>query len=113
MGVQRTTAEFIHSAFLKHNGRYTYDNVVYICSTNKVVITCEEHGDFPQTPNDHLKGSGCLECANLIRNISNMVHNEYARTTAANKFIARATIIHEGKFSYEECEYKTSSDYPL
>jgi len=42
--------------------KYTYDNVKYIDGKIKVNITCPIHGDFPQRPNDHLKGSGCRKC---------------------------------------------------
>lgn len=64
MGGRSTTPEFIHKAFIKHSGYYTYDQVVYTTQTVKVVITCPVHGEFRQTPRDHLHGHGCKECAN-------------------------------------------------
>jgi hypothetical protein len=30
--------------------------------SDKVTITCPVHGDYTQSPNDHLKGSGCARC---------------------------------------------------
>ena len=41
---------------------YTYDNVNYIASNKKVMITCPIHGDFPQEPSIHLSGVGCPWC---------------------------------------------------
>lgn len=56
------TAEFIAKALKKHNGAYSYENVMYENAKAKVSITCPIHGDFDQTPNDHLTGYGCRHC---------------------------------------------------
>lgn len=57
-----TLDRFINKAKKKHNFKYTYDNAVYKNAHTKLLITCPEHGDFLQTPNDHLSGCGCPEC---------------------------------------------------
>lgn len=44
------------------NSRYDYSKVNYINNYTKVCIICEEHGEFYQTPNSHLQGSGCPIC---------------------------------------------------
>jgi hypothetical protein len=54
--------DFVKKANEVHNDGYTYDNVEYSCNKIKVVITCPIHGDFEQTPNNHLKGAGCQKC---------------------------------------------------
>ena len=53
---------FIRNANKKHNNFYTYLNTIYINSKTKVTITCPIHGNFDQTPNDHLDGCGCPKC---------------------------------------------------
>lgn len=58
-----TKENFIKKAQGKHGNLYTYNNVVYKKTKDKVYITCNLHGDFLQTPNDHLRGKGCLKCA--------------------------------------------------
>ena len=60
---KRTTEEFIKLAKEIH-GRtwYDYSKTIYTKSTNKVVITCNKHGDFRQTPQSHLVGYGCQKC---------------------------------------------------
>jgi hypothetical protein len=58
-----TTQEFINKAIAIHGDKYNYDEVIYIDSTKKIIITCPIHGDFLQTPNSHLRGSGCLKCS--------------------------------------------------
>lgn len=67
-----------------HFDRYGYDKVVYLSSNKKVLITCKKHGNFLQTPSNHLRGQGCPTCANnqkftseIIINKANIVHNEY------------------------------------
>lgn len=56
------TIEFIERIIGVHGNRYNYDKVNYTGALNKVTITCPLHGDFLQTPNDHLKGTGCPDC---------------------------------------------------
>ena len=57
-----TTEEFITKAKLIHGNKYNYDKVTYVNNTTKIIITCPAHGDFEQTPNNHLTGSGCYLC---------------------------------------------------
>ena len=56
---------FIRRAKIIHNNKYTYDNVIYINSHKKVMITCQIHKDFPQEPRVHLDNKGCKQCGNL------------------------------------------------
>ena len=56
------TDKFIENAKKVHGDKYTYDNVDYKGSGEKVFITCKKHGDFPQPPYSHLRGDGCPFC---------------------------------------------------
>lgn len=58
-----TQEEFIQKALQKHNGKYSYDEVVYKGANIKVAIRCPEHGLFGQKPGQHLFGTGCPKCA--------------------------------------------------
>lgn len=60
MGIE----EFVKRAKEVHGERYSYENVRYRKALDKVLITCPKHGDFKQTPNDHLNGHGCPTCGN-------------------------------------------------
>ena len=46
-----------------HGELYDYQLAEYINAHSKVVITCRTHGEFLQTPYNHLKGNGCPACA--------------------------------------------------
>lgn len=60
---KKTTEEFISIASATHKNAYTYSSVKYINNSTKVLITCPTHGDFEQTPANHLSGNGCPRCA--------------------------------------------------
>lgn len=57
-----TLQEFVEKANAVHMGRYDYAKSVYVNNHTKLTITCPKHGDFVQTPNDHLDGCGCPRC---------------------------------------------------
>ena len=55
--------EFIYKANKIHSNKYIYDSVEYFNAQTKITITCKKHGDFQQTPNNHLYGEhGCPNC---------------------------------------------------
>ena len=55
---------FVQKASIVHSNFYSYDKVVYKRARKKVIITCPVHGDFEQSPDNHLKGCGCPNCQN-------------------------------------------------
>lgn len=56
------TQIFIEKARAKHGDCYGYGRVVYVRNSDKIIITCKQHGDFEQAPKDHLNGRGCPSC---------------------------------------------------
>lgn len=51
------TTEIIVERFKDvHGNRYIYDKVNYVSMHKKVCIVCDVHGEFWQTPHNHLKG---------------------------------------------------------
>jgi len=55
---------FIKRANSIHRNRYTYENAEsdYRNVREKVTITCKKHGDFLQTPKNHMSGQNCPVC---------------------------------------------------
>ena len=47
---------FIEKAKQIHGDKYDYSKVEYVNNRTKVCIICPEHGEFWQTPDNHLKG---------------------------------------------------------
>lgn len=58
----KSTTEFINEARKLHNEKYDYSKVEYENNYTDVIILCPKHGEFLQTPKNHLKGSGCPRC---------------------------------------------------
>ena len=94
MAIKITTEDFIRRANIKHNNKYKYDFVKYLCSRKKVQIICPRHGVFDQTPSSHLAGRGCSECFNTTLTIS--------------EFIKKSILIHGDKYNYKNSHYKNS-----
>ena len=62
---RKSIKDFVIEARNKHNNFYTYNKAEYINNKIPLIITCPIHGDFSQSPDNHLQGKGCPECAKL------------------------------------------------
>lgn len=98
MAKRLTTEEFISRARQKHGNKYIYDKCEYVNAKTKIVITCKEHGDFTQSPSDHLQGKGCKRCADIS--------GWDKRKTTTSEFVLKASAIHSNKYTYGKTEYK-------
>lgn len=56
------TLDFIQKAKQIHGDKYNYSKVNYNKAIIKVCIICSKHGEFWQTPANHLRGQGCPSC---------------------------------------------------
>ena len=45
-----------------HGNKYNYTKTSYVGTEKNMEITCPEHGEFKQRPDNHIKGSGCPKC---------------------------------------------------
>jgi hypothetical protein len=61
-GITKNTDDFITNSKLVHNDIYDYSKVNYENTRKQVIVICKKHGEFKQTPNDHLSGYGCTKC---------------------------------------------------
>ena len=91
---KHTSDSFINQAKHIHgNNKFDYSKVVYKGNKNKITIICPEHGDFEQTPHNHLHGQGCPSCS------GNKKHDN-------DSFISQAKSVHgNDKFDYSKVEY--------
>jgi hypothetical protein len=92
-----TLADFIAKARKVHGSRYSYDRTVYVRSTSKVVIGCPDHGDFSQTPSDHLHGYRCRSCGYGDRS--------KGRTLSTTEWVERARQRHKKDYDYSKVHY--------
>ena len=91
----KKTELFISKAINIHKDKYDYSKVNYINAKTKVTIICKEHGEFQQTPSNHLSNYNCQKCANNLK--SNTI-----------SFIEKANIIHNNRYDYSKVNYINS-----
>lgn len=86
--------EFISRSNEKHANAYTYNNVVYYNAHTHVNITCPLHGDWSQTPMNHITGGyGCPTCGNIKKGLSKSLN-------AFKKFLEFSNKKHNEKYTY-------------
>lgn len=86
---RNNTESFIKESISKHGKKYDYSKVEYTGSKSKVEIICKDHGVFSQTPNNHLRGTGCPSCNrfNIKQNELFDFISEYQRSTSSDRTI--------------------------
>lgn len=92
MSKRKSNDEFIREAQSIHHNKYDYSKVEYANNKTKVCIVCPEHGEFWQTPSDHLNGKGCPQCAGNVR-------------CDKDTFIEKAKHMHNDRYDYSKVEY--------
>lgn len=95
-----TTADFIRKAIAIHGNKYDYSKVEYVNPQSKVCITCPKHGEFEQTPINHLFGKGCPKCSKEKMNSRKTLTKEW--------FVGKAIEVHGDKYDYSKVEYKNN-----
>ena len=92
-----TEPDFIQRSLGIHRDKYDYSKVNYQNSHNKVLITCKKHGDFLQSPTDHLSGLGCKKCGR------ESTSKRLAKTVEA--FVEESRIVHGCEYGYTRSTY--------
>lgn len=92
----KTTIQFIEKAISAHGIRYGYSKVIYTINNSKVIIICNEHGEFLQTPYHHLRKQGCFECGK--QHPKNKQNN-------TEQFIKSAILFHGIRYGYSDVIY--------
>lgn len=85
-----------------HGNFYDYSKVEYVSIKKIVNIICKLHGDFFQTPQNHLRGNGCPECG--IKKMSESLKKPVV------DFIKKCNEIHDELYDYSKVEYNKLSD---
>jgi len=94
------TSRFVSEVIRRYGDRYDYLKTDYHDCKLKVIITCRVHGDFMQSPSNHLAGNGCPICAESSRAKS--------RRSGTDEFVRKAKSKHGDKYIYDEVDYKST-----
>lgn len=88
--------KFLSAANKKYNNKFDYSKFNYISIKDKGIIICPIHGEFKQSPRDHLRFShGCPKCK-----------KEIEFELRKDKFFEDANSKHNNLFDYSEFDYK-------
>jgi hypothetical protein len=100
MKQRKSTNDFIKDAIKVHGDKYIYTkaNLEHRREDGKVCIICPKHGEFWQTPNNHLQGDGCKECAKESRSKLQIKEKTI--------FEKESRKVHGDKYDYTKSEYK-------
>jgi len=105
MGIRnmmRAASKFVENSNIKHNNKFDYTKVDYVGCDQKVTITCPDHGDFEQTPSNHLRGRDCPRCVLITK-------GKRKTQKAAMRFVDDARAVHGHKYDYSKVDYVRSS----
>jgi hypothetical protein len=95
-----TKEQFIERAREVHGDTYDYSKVEYVNTHTPVTITCESHGDFPQSPAMHQSGQGCNACG--------IESAKRKMSMTQEQFIERSKEVHGDTYGYSKVEYVNS-----
>jgi hypothetical protein len=95
-----TLNDFIEKSKLVHGDKYDYSLVEYKNNKQKIKIICPEHGEFEQTPKNHMNGKHCKKCGSANTGLKKRAN--------INNFIETANLIHENKYDYSLVEYQSA-----
>ena len=101
MAKKKTKEQFISEAVLIHGNKYDYSKFNYQNAHYKSIIICPEHGEFWQTPHEHVSGKqGCPICGKekVVK----------LRTDTKEDFIKKAHQVYGDKYDYSKVEYINS-----
>lgn len=95
-----TFEDVVAKATKTHGNRYLFTKLIRnpVGGRSKVVAVCPDHGEFTRGASAVVAGFGCPSCGLDTR--SKKLRGSY------EKYVARATEVHGGKYTYKRVEWK-------
>lgn len=87
---------FILKSNLIHGNKYDYSLSEYSNNKTSLIIICKTHGQFLQTPSQHMSGHGCPKCGGTSK-------------LNTDDFIEYAKEVHQNKYDYTLVLYKNNA----
>lgn len=101
------TEDFIKKAKEVHGNKYDYSKTEYKGCHEKICIICPEHGEFWQTPINHIakhQQHGCPECGK--EKCKNIAYNK--KDYFMKNFINKSKLLYGEKYDYTNINYVNS-----
>ena len=93
------TQYFVEKAKRIHGESYCYDKAKYDGTVKKIIIICTDHGEFLQTPKNHLLGYGCIKCGRI------QAQKTRLKKIDTDPFIQEAHEVHGPLYDYSKTKY--------
>jgi len=97
----KETAKYLEKVKRVHGNEYNYSLTEYINANTKIIIICNEHGEFEQRAYAHLSGAGCPKCGTNKAAIKN--------TKTKEDFIDKSNKLYNEKYNYDCTNYVNRS----
>ena len=94
---RKTNQKFIEEVKEIHGNKYDYSKFNYASNREIGIIICPIHGEFHQSPRNHLNGHGCKKCG------AEASKNNGRKTT--KNFIEESKKVHGDKYNYDKVNY--------
>lgn len=88
---------FIKRAKEIHGNKYCYNKSHYVNNITPLKIVCKIHGEFLQTPGNHLSGQNCGKCIGNIK-------------LDTKEFIRKSKKVHNNKYDYSKTIYGKNNE---
>jgi hypothetical protein len=102
-GNRKSTEDFVKEASDKGLDKFfDYSKVDYVTCKDKIVIKCLTHNlEFLQSPQEHLKGSGCVECRST--------KSSEIQRKPVDQFVRESLLVHgDVHYSYDGVIYTSN-----
>lgn len=93
------TQEEMIQRFISYRPEYSYEKTIYIQTHKKVIITCNQHGDFEITPHNFFQGQGCPKCG--------IEKRARKQSLGTEEFLRRAKLMHP-EYDYKDVKYSNN-----
>lgn len=104
-----TTEKFIEKAKSVHGDKFDYSKTEYKGYGIKTTFICKKHGEFEQSPHDHIFGKVCCpECVKEINDAQKKPKKVVERKDPTEEFIRKAKEIWGEKYDYSKTVYEGS-----
>ncbi len=100
-----TTEQFIEKAREVHGNKYDYSKVEYVNNNTKVCIICPKHGEFWQTPDNHMHGQKCYKCSKISMGNKQRISEEEVKKRIIEKYGDRFDL---SKLNFTDYKHKVT-----
>lgn len=85
--------EFVEKCRIVHSDKYDYSKTLFLNVRTKIIVICNEHGEFSINPDNHIRlKQGCKKCA----------LNKHKLTYIDNQRLEKMKEIHKNKYVYND-----------